>query len=149
MLYKNGGSDAALTDICHCCWENEHLYRPTPSHVPLKTMNYSRKFRFLHHDTHIINTEGQMAAKRRQENLKWEGVIGSLTFATIEVNFDWTWIDLAVVMQCPISFQCHLRCIVDKTKDLPSLEINTNKQVFWSLLTTFMHVGGELDLQTL
>ena len=29
----------------------EQLYRLTPSHVPMKTRNYSRKFCFMHQDT--------------------------------------------------------------------------------------------------
>ena len=64
--------------------EKTHLHGPTPSHVPLKTTNYSRKLDSCirtHHRQPRKQTEGQ-------ENLKQEGGIGSLTTATISKNFD-------------------------------------------------------------
>ena len=50
--------------------ENELLYGPTPDHVSLKTTNHTSS-------GIIINVT--QTAKRGQENLEWEGVIGSMT----------------------------------------------------------------------
>ena len=50
--------------------ENEHLYGATPPHVPLKTTN---------HTSSCIIINVTQTAKRGQENLEWEGVIGSVT----------------------------------------------------------------------
>ena len=49
MPYNTDNKTADVTDIA----TNEHLYRPTPSHVPLKTTNYSRKFGFTQ-QRHVI-----------------------------------------------------------------------------------------------
>ena len=54
------------------------------SQVPLMTTNYSRQFGVIHQAT----SQSTQMVKRRQENIGWEGVIGSLTFATITVNFE-------------------------------------------------------------
>ena len=43
--------------------------------------------------------------KTRRENLKWDGVIGSLTSATIAAN-SLPETDEAVVRWCPVSFEC-------------------------------------------
>ena len=51
------------------------LARTGACHVPLKTTSYRRNFGFTHHDT----SRSARTAKRRQETLEWEGVIGSLT----------------------------------------------------------------------
>ena len=56
-----------------------------------------------------IHAQVLQTAKRRQENLKWEGVIGSLTSATAALNFE---TDKAVVMHCSISSEfLTLRCL--------------------------------------
>ena len=68
-----------------------HACRHLPSAVPwisedrlLKTINYSSKL-----DSCIKTYHGQHRRQREgQEILEWDEVIGSLTSATIEVNFD-------------------------------------------------------------
>ena len=55
----------------------------TPSYVPLKSTNYSRRFGFMHQDT----SQSTQTVNGRLENLECEGVVGSLRSATIKVNF--------------------------------------------------------------
>ena len=50
-LYKNSGSEAAVTDRAYYWGENRIFYKLVPSDVALKTTNYSSKFRFGHQDT--------------------------------------------------------------------------------------------------
>ena len=74
-----------------------------------------------HHSQH----RGQHRSRREgQENLEWEGVIGSLTSATIEMNFDSLKLRQlqSYSVQSVSSFQHHLHCIVGKTMD--SLDLN-------------------------
>ena len=54
--------------------------------------------------THALRHIITHTAKRSQENIEWEGVIGSLTSATIEPNFELE-TDTAVVMRSPIRLQ--------------------------------------------
>ena len=61
---------------------NEHLYQTMSSHIPLKATNYSRKKR-----QENLEWEGFIGSLISNENLKWEGVM-SLTSATIAVTFD-------------------------------------------------------------
>ena len=72
-----------------------------PSHIPLKTTHSSSK---THHSQQRQRGAGQ-------DNLKWEGVIGSLTSATIAVNFE-PKTDMVVVMQCPVSFESSKSCVL-------------------------------------
>ena len=113
---------AAVTDR----GENEQpTYVPAPSHVLLNTITSSSKLDSCiktHYSQHRRQREGQ-------ENLEWEEVIGSLTCAAIEVNFD----SLKPTRLLPYSVQWlsslrrHLRCIVGKTRDFLDLKINTIK----------------------
>ena len=66
--------------------------------------------------------------RRRQENLKWEEVIGSLTSATTVVNFE-PEMDTAVShsVQSVLSFQHNTHRIASKTKGFPNLKINTSQ----------------------
>ena len=80
-------------------------------------------------------------AKKREENLKWEREIGSLIYATIAMNFDWTLsLKLTRLLSCDVqwvlSVGCHTYSTVDKTKDLPSLKNNASHLQFLRLLTT-------------
>ena len=75
--------------------------------------------------SHIMTQQ----AKRRQENLEWEGVIGSLTSATIATNFE-PETDETVLrgVQSVSSFGRHTRCIVGKTfLGLSRSKINTSQ----------------------
>ena len=76
------------------------------------------------------------AARHCQKNVKeWDSKIwnekGSLTSATIEVNFDSLKLTrlLSCGVQSILSFQHHFHCIVGKTRDFPkpSLKINPSK----------------------
>ena len=75
-------------------WENEHLYKPMPSHIPLKMTN---NLRVLIHVSRriIITTDGK--EDRKIVNRK-----GSLTPATIAVISDLT-LTGTVVTWRPIS----------------------------------------------
>ena len=53
---------------------------------------------WIHASRHITDD------REGQENLEWEAVIGSVSSATIEVNFD-SEIDTAIVMLWPIGFE--------------------------------------------
>ena len=53
--------------------KTRYLHGPTPSHIPLKTAKYSRKFGFMHLDTSLST----QVAKMGQKNLRREGVTGS------------------------------------------------------------------------
>ena len=80
-------------------------------------------------------------AKKREENLKWDREIGSLTFAIITMNFDWTLsLNLTRLLSCSVqsvlSVGHHTRSTVDKTKDFPSLKNNASRLQFLRLLTT-------------
>lgn len=73
-VQKNGGSVASVTSggyiyiYIYYLSENEDLYRPTPSYVPVKCINCSRKSGFTYQDTSLsIRT-----AKKRQGNLERE-----------------------------------------------------------------------------
>ena len=73
---------------------------PKPSHVPLKTTNYSWKLDCgiqTRHSQHRQQAEGQ-------ENLEWERAVGSLMSATIELDFD-SETDMTVAMRCPTGVQ--------------------------------------------
>ena len=112
-----------VTDRSHYWGENEHLYGLTPSHVPLKTTNDWRKGEITHHT---------QTAKRRQKNLKWEGVTDStLNFKLTNsaLNFKLTGLPLHGVLSV-WSFRRHARCTVGKEKekrDFPYLKINTTQ----------------------
>ena len=77
--------------------------------------------------------------KRRQENLEYYEVIGSLTSATTAATFDspsnwkWTWL-LSYGVKSGSSFWHHPRCIAGKTSDFPSLKLNTSQELFLRLL---------------
>ena len=60
MLYKNGCSNAAVTDKGYYWGENKHLYRlmPPAPYMPFKTTNYSQIFGFLRQHI-IINTDDE------------------------------------------------------------------------------------------
>ena len=102
-------SDAAVTDRGHYKGESKRLYEPTPSHgpLPLRTTNYSKKYRFVHQDTH--NQHGRQRGNRKI----LEVVIGSVSQVSavtgICYNQSELWFnfeletDKAVVMWCPIS----------------------------------------------
>ena len=83
-----------------------------PSHLPLMTINYSRKSGFTrnvktHHIQHRRQREGQ-------ENLQREGITGPLTSVTMEVNFaslKLTWL-LSCGVQLASSIRLHARCSV-------------------------------------
>ena len=58
MLYKNGSSDADVTDRSYYSEKerkkkNLNLYGETPPHIPLKTKNYSRKFGLMLQLVHV------------------------------------------------------------------------------------------------
>lgn len=69
----------------------EYFYGSTRSHVRLKTIHYSTKCVWLFGClTHRDTSYSTQMAKRRPENLEWEGISGSPTSATIAATSDWT-----------------------------------------------------------
>ena len=104
-----------------------HLYGLMPSHVPLKTTCYSRQFGFTHQETYGESTH---TAKRQKYLDKWEGVIGWLTSAKIEVNVRLNLKLIRLLSYDVQSVSCFRRpacCTVGKPRKLPHLRINTNK----------------------
>ena len=63
--------------------------------------------------------------KREQENLKWEGVLGSVmsTSTTVKVNFDSLKLMrlLSCNVQLALSFQLRVHCIAGETMEFPDL----------------------------
>ena len=57
-------------------------------------------------------------AKGRQDHLEWEGIIGSLTSATITANSE-PKTDMAVVKQCPINFK-FLGILIPRIAPIPN-----------------------------
>ena len=97
-----------------------------------------------------IKTHQHRRCKRRQKNLRWQGVIGSLTSAKIEAIFYWTfhlkltWL-LSHDIQSVSSFRLHVHCIVSKTTDFPRSKNKHTQIVFWSLLKTYVYRRGLMD----
>ena len=146
-IYKNGGSDAAFNNSGYYRGENKQLYWWMPSHEPLKTTNYSRKFGFTRQGT----SKSTQTVKRTQENIEWEGVVGSLVAATIAANFElWTWKCQGcyhmVSNQFWISDVMHITLFVKV--GLPNVKINTRQLLFLRLLTTCA-CGRRARLRTL
>ena len=87
--------------------------------VPLKKQQeYLDSFIKTHHNQH-------RGPRGDRENLKWTGVSGSLTSATVEVNFDPLKLRrlLSCGVQSALSFYVKL-CIVGKRMEFPDLNIN-------------------------
>ena len=76
---ENGGSDAAITNGGYYWGENEQMYGTNA--VPRTTEDHKLFKKIWIHASRLV-------IKRGQENLEWEGVIGSLIFATMKVSFD-------------------------------------------------------------
>ena len=68
-------------------------------------------------------------AKRAQKNLECDRIIGSLTSASIEVNFDSLKTDKALScgVQSPSRFRGHARWIDGKKMEFPVLKMNLRK----------------------
>ena len=101
------------------------MYRPTASHIPLKTTIIQEKW-----DSRIKTHKSTRTATRRQENFESEEVIRSLASATIEVNSDFNFAlktNMAVVVRCPnpVSFEVTRVALMVK----PRISRSKNKQL--------------------
>ena len=110
-------TEATIEEKNSCTGRRHPTYHWTPQII-------QEKIGFMHQD--IITQTGW-------KNLEWEGVIGSLTSATIKMNFELK-ADMALVMRCSVSWVfdvTHWR----QNKGL-SRPRNKHREIFWSLLTT-------------
>ena len=107
-------------------WGEKHLFRPVPSHIPVKITNYSNKL-----DSCIRTHHSQRRQRREgQTFFEWEETIGSLIFATIRE----LWLfetEKAAVTWCQMvpsqSQVFSVTCIALLVKqDFPDLKINAN-----------------------
>lgn len=90
--------------------------------------------------------------KKDRTNLGWEGVSGSLTSATIQVNFDCLQLTrlLACCVQLVSRFWHHLRCIIGNIRDFPDLPFRVpHENCYFGAFRRFVHVVRERDSRTL
>ena len=113
--------------------KQQHLYGPTPSHLPLKTTNYSRQHGFIiktHHNQHRWQRADTTISTGN-------GSLGHRQSATVATNFELKQPRLlSHGAQSVSSFGRHVCCIFGKTSNFPKLQAYTSQQQFLRLLMT-------------